>query len=280
MTLMFAFMGAYFYYDYKVGYPKSNVVHGHFRAFVEAEKLWKEEENRGKWAEVTEGKTISYEVKQGDEMKKTPVPSGTNMEEPWPDILHDPEEVGKHDEIIDLWKEYTADKDGWAADLKEDDYKTESTVNTQLYLAIVCGVLTLIALYFFIRTKGRSMRVDEEAYYAPGGKKVLFSEMKRIDKRKWDTKGLATIYFDQNGSEEKVKVDGMVYGQFKEEDGAPAEALFQKIMKNFSGELIDLAVEDDEDEEVEEGSGEADDVADESGEGDDGGEGEGEKKDD
>jgi hypothetical protein len=40
----------------------------------------------------------------------------------------------------------------------------------------------------------------------------------------------------------------MVYGQFKEENGAPAEALFQYILVNFEGELIELVVDDDDDE--------------------------------
>ena len=37
-----------------------------------------------------------------------------------------------------------------------------------------------------------------------------------------------------------AKVDGMVYGQFRPEDGAPAEKLFQRIRSNFSGELVEL----------------------------------------
>jgi hypothetical protein len=75
--------------------------------------------------------------------------------------------------------------------------------------------------------------------------------MTQIDKRKWETKGLATItYSDENGASSKVKVDGMVYGQFKEENGAPAEALFQYILVNFEGELIELVVDEDEEEEA------------------------------
>ena len=65
--------------------------------------------------------------------------------------------------------------------------------------------------------------------------------MRRIDKRKWESKGLAYVYYeDQDGGMKKAKVDGMVYGQFREEDGAPAERLFRRILQNFSGELIEL----------------------------------------
>jgi hypothetical protein len=95
----------------------------------------------------------------------------------------------------------------------------------------------------------RKMSVDSEAFYTVNGKKVPFSAIRKIDKRKWDTKGVATIYFEEDGLERKTKVDGMVYGQFRQEDGAPAEALFQRIMANFKGELIDYADEEEEENE-------------------------------
>ncbi|MGB0775675.1 MAG: hypothetical protein ACPGUY_07500, partial [Akkermansiaceae bacterium] len=56
----------------------------------------------------------------------------------------------------------------------------------------------------------------------------------------------------KDGEEEKTaKIDGMVYGQFKEEDGAPAEKLFARVMENFKGEVIEYVEEDEEDEEDE-----------------------------
>ncbi|MDB4480727.1 hypothetical protein N9040_10230, partial [Akkermansiaceae bacterium] len=53
-------------------------------------------------------------------------------------------------------------------------------------------------------------------------------------------------------------IDGMVYGQFKEEEGAPAEALFQKVLENFEGELIEL-VDENENEEANDMDSEGDD---------------------
>jgi hypothetical protein len=68
--------------------------------------------------------------------------------------------------------------------------------------------------------------------------------MLRIDKRNWDTKGLALIYYKDGDTEKKAKIDGMVYGQFKEEDGAPAERLFCYLMDHFKGEVIEYVDED------------------------------------
>ena len=78
--------------------------------------------------------------------------------------------------------------------------------------------------------------------------------MVRIDKRKWDTKGMALVYYNQDGEEKKAKIDGMVYGQFKEEDGAPAEKLFRKVMENFKGEVMEYVSVDEADEEPDDAS--------------------------
>ena len=99
---------------------------------------------------------------------------------------------------------------------------------------------------------GRSMQVTATGYSPPGGKEIPFSSMTKVDKRKWDTKGLATIYYDLEGETKKAKVDGMIYGQFKAEDGAPAEALFAKIMDNFKGEVIEFIEEEDDEQSEEE----------------------------
>ena len=70
--------------------------------------------------------------------------------------------------------------------------------------------------------------------------------MKRLDTRKWDTKGLATVTYEKDGKEKKAKIDGMVYGQFKKEEGAPAEALYQQVLANFKGEIIEFVSEKEE----------------------------------
>ena len=60
---------------------------------------------------------------------------------------------------------------------------------------------------------------------------------------------MAYLFFEdkpdsKGGALKRSKVDGMIYGQFREENGAPAEALFQRILQNFKGELVEL-VEDE-----------------------------------
>jgi len=88
--------------------------------------------------------------------------------------------------------------------------------------------------------------------------KEIDSDMIRIDKRKWDVKGLALVYYKDGSEEKKAKIDGMVYGQFKEENGAPAEKLFSKVMEHFKGEVVEYAsVDEDEESELEDSEDQA-----------------------
>ncbi|MDA7519705.1 hypothetical protein N9830_02020 [Akkermansiaceae bacterium] len=240
MLVMFGGFGVYFLYDWKVGYPKKNVVIANYEAFSAAGNAWAAE--RDNWEDFVAKQSIPFQE------DRSLYPPDTDFDAKWPDILADKEGMDGGDDE-GLWKIYSGEK-GWPQVVDPtEDFKSKYKIDQQLYAAGVCLVLTAIALFLFLRTRGRSMKVDEEAYYAPDGAKISFAKMTQIDKRKWETKGLATIsYTDEKGETAKAKVDGMVYGQFKEEDGAPAEKLFQHILANFEGELVELVIEDEDDE--------------------------------
>ena len=126
------------------------------------------------------------------------------------------------------------------------------TIRQQFIAGGICITLLAFALFMIIRILGRTMKVTATGYSPPGGKEIPYSAMYKLDKRKWDNKGLAMIHYKDGEESKKAKVDGMIYGQFKEEEGAPAEALFKQIVDNFKGEVIEIIEEDDEEEEGEE----------------------------
>lgn len=244
MLVMFGGFGAYFLYDWKIGYPEKNYVIANYVAFNDAGTAWTVDENRAtpeSWIAYVEKQTIPFNE------DRSMYPADTDFEESWPEIL---KKMDNH-KSDDLWSEYSEEK-GWPQKINPDeDVKTSGQIKEQLYAACFCLALTAVTLFFLLRTKARFMKADEKGYYPPGGQLIPFSKMKTLDKRKWETKGLATLTYLDGEEEKKAKIDGMVYGQFKAEEGAPAEALFQKVLENFEGELIELVVE--EDEEAEEG---------------------------
>ena len=257
MALMFGVFLVLFLKDWRVGYPRKNEVYYSYKAFEKAEDKFAEKQ----WsAQDWEQEAAAQKIFPDPDVI---LPAGVSHDAKWPLVLADYEVYSKavaeegNKAIPPLWASYT-DKRDWSSLMPKKDYDA-GKIREQLYFGIGSGVLLLVTTFFLIRTSRRSMKVDGSAYYAPGGEVVPFDAIRRIDIRKWRTKGIAYLFScsesftphgdPKRGSLQKVKVDGMVYGQFREEDGAPAEALFQRILQNFQGELVEL---EDEEQEVSE----------------------------
>ena len=253
MVLMFGVFLVLFLKDWKVGWPKKNEIYYTFKAFETAKERFAEKEwSAEDWEKETRAERIFPEETAEDII----LPEGVDPDARWQVVLNDYAGYGKALEeegkkaIPPLWAKYT-DERGWNSSIPKKSYEA-AKIQEQLYYGIGSGVLLLITGFFLIRTSRRTMKVDGEAYYAPGGARISFSSVRRIDVRKWGVKGLAYLFYREEGAPEesalrKSKIDGMVYGQFKQEEGAPAEALFQRILDNFRGELIEL-IEPREDE--------------------------------
>lgn len=259
MSLMFAVGAFFFFKDWKWGYPEKNEQRFYYLAFESAKEQFKTHLESGsaasEWEELARSQHVFVPQDTSEEkiLDVAPVlPKGTDLDTRWPDILAD---FDKYSDLYEKgsslvsppgWKEFT-NSGGRAWDEKSDyTLKSYPKIQEQLYVFIGCLVLFLGSLFVLLRTMGRSMKVDAVGYYPPGGKLIPYPSMKRIDARKWDTKGLATVFFDRDGKEQKAKIDGMVYGQFKKEEGEPAQALYNQILANFKGEIIELVAEEDE----------------------------------
>ncbi len=127
-----------------------------------------------------------------------------------------------------------------------DHPEDQGSLDTQFYMASGSATFVIVVAFLFLRTLTRTMEVTESAYIAPGKIIVPFTAMRRIDTRKWDSKGVATIEYEVDGVTKKVKVDGMIYGQFKKDDEEPAEKLYTFIMEHFKGEVIEFESDDEE----------------------------------
>ena len=254
MLAMFGIFFVLFMKDWKVGYPKKNVVYYTYQAFEKAKAEFAKREKTGQsaaqWEQFAGSQKIPFPEEAGT------LPTGVDLQAPWPAELLDYAgykavfEAERNKAVPPMWVAYS-DQQGWDSAAPKKSYD-QAKIREQLYFGIGAGVLSLVALFYLVRTKGRAMMVDGEAYYSPTGAKIRFDRIRRIDKRKWETKGLAYLtYEDEAARQQKAKIDGMVYGQFREEDGAPAEMLFQHVLRNFSGELIELESLEDVIEEAE-----------------------------
>ena len=250
MVIMFGVFLVLFLKDWKVGWPTKNEVYYTYKAFEKAEELF----SGGEWTEEEwESEARTREIFPAGDVV---LPAHVDRKARWPLQLSGYEgyriavvEEGNKP-IPPMWASYTHER-GWSSAIPEKSYDAKK-IQEQLYYGVGSGVLLCGALFFLVRNSRRSMKVDGEAFYAPSGERVAFGSIRRIDVRKWRTKGLAYLFFEnaslsaepKGGALKKCKVDGMVYGQFRKENGAPAEALFQRILQNFKGELVEL-VEDE-----------------------------------
>ncbi len=182
-----------------------------------------------------------------------PVPESKNLlprdfdyDQKWPEEIVNGYEELKNKKVNLLWVDFSG-RTKLPREPSEKLYE-EKTIREQFIVCGICAALLIIALFISIRIMGRKMMVTATGYTPPGGDEIPFTAMRKIDKRKWNNKGIAVIHYEDAGETKKAKIDGMIYGQFKEEDGAPAEALFSNIVENFKGEIIEI-IEDDEDDE-------------------------------
>ena len=104
-----------------------------------------------------------------------------------------------------------------------------------LVVALVVGVLVIM-------NKGKVLRGYEDRFVTPDGTEVRFAEVFKIDKRKWATKGLATVHYKPGGqgAEKRAVIDCLKF------DEKGAEAVLQRLLSAFSGELIEKIEEPDE----------------------------------
>jgi hypothetical protein len=103
----------------------------------------------------------------------------------------------------------------------------------------ICAALSLVALFFLLRTLSRKLVLADGVLYPPGAKPAAVKDLVRLDLRRWPSKGLAFAWAKEGDKERKIRIDGLTYGGFKAAEGQPAEKLMESVKAGFSGELIE-----------------------------------------
>lgn len=237
MLLMFSVFAALFYIDGSTGYRKKNESYYLHRTFQIANEDFSKMNSAGS---LTPGEWKSHAAKQRVAFPedRSLLPESIKLPMPWPAVLHDYGRMKPLQWNI-LWREYTKER-GLNAAPPEEPYDAQK-IKEQWVVFGVCSVLAGGAAFFLLRTLRRSISADGETLVTQRGKRVPFADFKTLDLRKWDTKGLAFIDYDGASGKGKIRIDGMTYGGFKNENDEPAERLMRQIRARFSGEIIEYA---------------------------------------
>ncbi len=210
MLAMFFGFSAYFFYDWKVGYPKKRVIYDTYLAY---ESEWE---------------ALKADGKEEESKKK-----------------------------FNAWVEVAKNND-WDLNLKtfEPEKKIDDAkIAEQLYFGIGTGVISLGILVYCLVSLRKTLEVDDEAVKLPNGMRVPFSAIKKVDTRRWQNKGLATIGFDDGASlKGSAKIDGLKFGGFIKPEPYQADLILNRIIESFRGDLIELEEIEEEKPEVSEES--------------------------
>ncbi len=244
MLAMFSVFSVLFYIDGTTGYRKKNLEFHLHAAFQKAGSEFSRMKTEGNltpesWKEFAAKQTVDLPA----DLSLLPV--GTKIPMPWPDALTDHERMKPGQPHL-LWQEYSG-ANRMAEKVPKQPFDA-GKIRTQIRVFYICLSLALIALFFLIRTMRRSVRADATALTTATGKTIPFADMKTLDLRKWDTKGIAAIEYEGASGGGRARIDGLTYGGFKQENGEPAEKLMAMIRANFSGEIIEYAMVEPESE--------------------------------
>ncbi|MFK7850760.1 MAG: hypothetical protein AB8D78_07265 [Akkermansiaceae bacterium] len=243
MLAMFSVFAVLFYVDGTTGYRKKNLEYYVHATFQKASDSFAKKNSEGELtAEEWEEFATQQSVKFPED--KNILPADTKLPMPWPEILT------KYDKIKPLqphllWQEYSGEM-GYDKKPPKKPFDA-GKIREQIIVLYICLALTFITLFFLIRTIRRSVSADNEGVSTVKGEQIPYSDMKTLDLRKWDTKGIAFIEYSADGSTKRTRIDGLTYGGFKKENGEPAEELMRKIRSNFSGEIIEYTVVEESD---------------------------------
>jgi len=238
MLLMFGVFAVLFFVDGSSGYRNKNEVFYLHRAFQKANDEFAKMNQGGSltpqgWQQYAATQVVDFP------QDRSVLPAGLKLPMPWPEVLHDYQRMQPLQWNL-LWREYTKAR-GINETIPEEPYDARK-IKEQWVVFCICATLTAIIAFFLVRTLRRTIVADAEAVTDQRGRRVPYADMKFLDLRKWETKGLAFVAYDGAAGSGRIRIDGLTYGGFKKEDGEPAEKLMQRIRGRFSGEVIEYAV--------------------------------------
>lgn len=115
-----------------------------------------------------------------------------------------------------------ADSRGWVHEQPHKFY-TPAMIREQYALGSLVSLAGAIFLAYWATQIRRVLRSDEEAVYTPAGTRVPFEAITGIGKKRWESKGIATVRYQLNGRQGQFLVDDYKF------ETAPARQILAEI---------------------------------------------------
>lgn len=85
--------------------------------------------------------------------------------------------------------------------------KSETSIQWQLYLAAALAMLSVYLLWFVIGVVRTHAVLDDSGLTFNGRGPIAWDQMKRLDISRFNEKGWVDLYYDVNGTEERLRLD-------------------------------------------------------------------------
>lgn len=126
------------------------------------------------------------------------------------------------------WVSYAA-QNGWDEDPK---LYSDREIAEQFWFAYGCMGGALIAGIIVLLNRSKVLRGEADHWVTPAGVPIAYADVFRVDKRKWEHKGLAYAWHrTADGVEKRAVFDDLKFGG--------ADQILERLLGRFNGELIE-----------------------------------------
>jgi hypothetical protein len=105
-----------------------------------------------------------------------------------------------------------AEKNGWPARVPEKEYKPVD-LKGQFVLGGVCVAASLFAAGLLLAGMRQRLRCDDEVVYGATGRRVPFSAITGLDRRRWESKGIMVALYEVDGRKGRLMLDDYKFAE-------------------------------------------------------------------
>ncbi len=121
------------------------------------------------------------------------------------------QDVADKTEKSKRWQEIVKER-GWKNGIPEKTPKQlREYIVWQYVMASGCALVAVPLIIWYVRTKGSWIEGDEESVRGSWGPVVRFDSIEKIDKKKWEKKGIAKISYQTEGTSRQFVLDDFKY---------------------------------------------------------------------
>jgi len=125
------------------------------------------------------------------------------------------------------WEKLCAAR-GWKTEPPHRRFE-QSDIVGQYVFAGLTGAMGLFSLIYWLRARRSVLRSDAEAVFTPSGTRVPYESITQVDRRKWKSKGLATVFYSLNGAKGRFVLDDAKY------EPTALDAILDDIVQRTAG---------------------------------------------